>query len=232
MASASTARLVQSAAFNHPYICTLYDIGPDYLVMELIEGETLSARIGKGPLPMEEVLRYGVQIAEALNEAHRAGVVHRDLKPGNVMIARHGVKVLDFGLAKMSETLEPTVTQPFAVLGTPAYMAPEQVAGRDAGAPSDLFALGLVLYEMTTGQLPLPGASLGSAMLGGGAGAVTPPSRVRVEASPGLDDLVARLLAPDSAHRPSAGVVAAALRGSPPRSRVASVAESWLASPR
>ena len=201
------------AAFNHPHICTLYDIGPDYLVMELIEGDTLSARIRKGPLAMEEVLRYGAQIADALTEAHRAGIVHRDLKPGNVMITRHGVKVLDFGLAKMTETLEATVTQPFSVLGTPAYMAPEQIAGRDAGARSDLFALGLVLYEMTTGLLPVPGASLGSAMLGGSAATVTPPSRHRADAPPALDDLIARLLAVDPAQRPaSAADVAARLR--------------------
>ena len=201
------------SAFNHPHICTLYDIGPDYLVMELIDGDTLAARIRKGPLPIEQVLQYGAQIADALTEAHRAGIVHRDLKPGNVMIARHGVKVLDFGLAKMVETLEPTITQPFAVLGTPAYMAPEQAAGREAGARTDLFALGLILYEMTTGQLPLPGASLGRAMLGNGAGALTPPSRLRSEVAPALDDLIARLLAADPAKRPaSAAVVAAELR--------------------
>jgi len=201
------------SALNHPHICTLYDIGPDYLVMELIEGDTLAARIRKGPLPMEEVLRYGAQIADALSEAHRAGIVHRDLKPGNVMITRHGVKVLDFGLAKMTETLEATVTQPFAVLGTPAYMAPEQIAGRDAGGRSDLFALGLVLYEMTTGLLPAPGASLGGTMLGGSAATVTPPSRNRADAPPALDDLIARLLAADPAQRPaSAADVAARLR--------------------
>jgi hypothetical protein len=201
------------SAFNHPHICTLYDIGPDYLVMELIDGDTLAGRIRQGPLPIEEVLRYGAQIADALTEAHRAGIVHRDLKPGNVMIARHGVKVLDFGLAKMTETMEPTVTQPFAVLGTPAYMAPEQAAGRDAGAPSDLFALGLVLYEMTTGQLPLPGASLGSVMLGGGVAAITPSSSLRRDAPPALDRLIARLLAADPAQRPAnAAGVAAELR--------------------
>jgi Tol biopolymer transport system component len=139
--------------------------------------------------------------------------VHRDLKPGNVMITRHGVKVLDFGLAKMTETLEATVTQPLAVLGTPAYMAPEQIAGRDAGARSDLFALGLVLYEMTTGLLPVPGASLGGAMLGGSTATLTPPSRNRTDAPPALDDLIARLLAADPAQRPaSAADVAARLR--------------------
>jgi Tol biopolymer transport system component/predicted Ser/Thr protein kinase len=198
------------SAFNHPHVCTLYDIGPNYLVMELIDGETLSAHIGKGPLPLEEVLRYGAQIADALTEAHRAGIVHRDLKPGNVMISRHGVKVLDFGLAKMTEAAEPTITQPFAVMGTPAYMAPEQIAGRLADPRSDLFALGLMLYEMTTGQLPLPGASLGSVLHRGGHATVTPPSRLRTEASPALDDLIARLLAADPARRPANGAVVAA----------------------
>ena len=209
------------SAFNHPHVCTLYDIGPNYLVMELIDGETLSAHIGKGPLPIEDVLQYGAQIADALAEAHRAGIVHRDLKPGNVMISRHGVKVLDFGLAKMTEAAEPTITQPFAVLGTPAYMAPEQIAGRHADARSDLFALGLMLYEMTTGQLPLPGASLGSALHRGGPATVTPPSRSRAEASPALDTLIARLLAADPALRPaSAAVVAAELRAlAAPKSR-------------
>jgi predicted Ser/Thr protein kinase len=201
------------SAFNHPHVCTLYDIGPNYLVMELIDGETLSAHIGKGPLPIAEVLRYGAQIADALTEAHQAGIVHHDLKPGNVMISRHGVKVLDFGLAKMTEAAEPTITQSFAVMGTPAYMAPEQIAGRRAEPRSDLFALGLVLYEMTTGQLPLPGASLGSVLHKGGQATVTPPSRIRTEASPALDGLIARLLAADPARRPAgAALVAAELR--------------------
>jgi Tol biopolymer transport system component len=201
------------STFNHPHVCTLYDIGPNYLVMELIDGETLSARIEKGPLPIDDVLRYGAQIADALSEAHRAGIVHRDLKPGNVMISRHGAKVLDFGLAKMTEGAEPTITRPFAVMGTPAYMAPEQVGGRPADARSDLFALGLVLYEMTTGRLPLPGASLGSVLQSNANAAVMPPSKIRTNAPPALDDLIARLLAADPARRPvSAAVVAAALR--------------------
>ena len=201
------------SAFNHPHVCTLYDIGPNYLVMELIDGETLSTLIGRGPLPIDAVLRYGAQIADALTEAHRAGIVHRDLKPGNVMISRHGVKVLDFGLAKMTENPQPTITQPFAVLGTPAYMAPEQVAGRHADARSDLFALGLMLYEMTTGQLPLPGASLGSVLHSNPSVAVTPPSKIRTKAPPVLDHLLSRLLAADPSDRPeSAAVVAAELR--------------------
>jgi Tol biopolymer transport system component/predicted Ser/Thr protein kinase len=201
------------SAFNHPHVCTLYDIGPNYLVMELIDGETLSTHIRKGPLPIDEVLRYGAQIADALTEAHRAGIVHRDLKPGNVMLSRHGVKVLDFGLAKITEPAEPTITQPFAVLGTPAYMAPEQVGGRHADARSDLFALGLILYEMTTGQLPMPGASLGSVLHGNPSADVTPPSKIRTKAPPALDHLLSRLLAADPARRPvSAAAVAAELR--------------------
>jgi serine/threonine-protein kinase len=129
------------------------------------------------------------------------------------MLSRHGVKVLDFGLAKMTEAAEPTITRPFAVLGTPAYMAPEQIAGRNADARSDLFALGLILYEMTTGQLPLPGASLGSVMQSSGHAGVTPPSRIRPESWPALDDLVARLLSAEPAQRPAgAAIVAAELR--------------------
>jgi len=152
------------AALNHPNICTLFDVGPDYLVMELVEGETLAARIRRGPLPLDEVLRYGAQIADALAEAHNAGIVHRDLKPGNVMVTRHGVKVLDFGLAKV-EGCGATVTESFLMMGTPAYMAPERFAGQTAGPQSDVFALGIVLYEMTAGQRPLPHTSLGQALL-------------------------------------------------------------------
>ena len=117
------------SALNHPNVCTLYDVGPDYLVMELLEGSTLAEEIGKGPMPPEQVARYGAQIASALAEAHAHAIVHRDLKPGNVMITRHGVKVLDFGLARLLE--ETGLTEMNLVMGTPRYMAPEQVEGRD-----------------------------------------------------------------------------------------------------
>jgi Tol biopolymer transport system component/predicted Ser/Thr protein kinase len=135
------------SALNHPHICTLYDVGPNYLVMELVEGETLAARLKKGPLPMEMALRYGAEIADALAAAHAKGIVHRDLKPGNVMVSKNGVKVLDFGLAKSQRDDNLTVAN--AVMGTPAYMAPEQREGKECDARTDIYALGLVLREMT-----------------------------------------------------------------------------------
>jgi serine/threonine protein kinase len=144
------------SCLNHPHICTLHDIGPDYIVMEFVEGETLAARIGKGALPVSDVLRYGAQIAGALAAAHDKNITHRDLKPANVMIAKNGVKVLDFGLAKRS-TPDGTLTATGAVMGTPAYMAPEQLKGRAADARTDIFALGLTLYEMATGKHVVPG---------------------------------------------------------------------------
>ncbi len=148
------ARAISS--LNHPHICTLHDIGPDYMVMELVEGETLAARISKGALPLGDVLRYGAQIASALTAAHEQNTTHRDLKPANIMIAKNGVKVLDFGLAKCS-TSDETTTQTGAVMGTPAYMAPEQRAGKEADARSDIFALGHTLYEMATAKRLAPG---------------------------------------------------------------------------
>jgi tetratricopeptide (TPR) repeat protein len=137
------------ASLNHPNICTLFDVGPNYLVMELIEGETIAERLKHGPLPAPTALLYASQIAGALTEAHAKGIVHRDLKPGNVMIAKSGVKVLDFGLAKSAQ--DETVTASQMVMGTPAYMAPEQRAGKPADPRSDVYSFGCVLYEMLTG---------------------------------------------------------------------------------
>jgi tetratricopeptide (TPR) repeat protein len=137
------------AALNQPNICTLYDVGPNYLVMELVEGETLAARLKDGPLPLNTVLSYANQIAAALAEAHAKDIVHRDLKPGNIMIARSGIKVLDFGLAQSGQ--DHTVTARRTVMGTPAYMPPEQRDGKPADARSDLYSFGCVLYEMVTG---------------------------------------------------------------------------------
>ena len=141
------ARAISS--LNHPHICTLYDVGPNYLVMELVEGETIAARLKSGPLPVKTALLYASQIVAALAEAHGKGIVHRDLKPGNIMIAKSGVKVLDFGLAKSGQ--DETLTASRMVLGTPAYMAPEQREGKPADARSDIYSFGCVLYEMMTG---------------------------------------------------------------------------------
>src|SRR5687767_8322012 len=135
------------AQLNHPHICTLHDVGPNYLVMELVEGETLSARLKKGDIPMDQVQRYGAEIADALAAAHAKGITHRGLKPANIMITKAGVKVLDFGLAKTTEDDE-TLTISGAVMGTPAYMAPEQREGKRADARSDIYALGLIIREM------------------------------------------------------------------------------------
>jgi Tol biopolymer transport system component/predicted Ser/Thr protein kinase len=142
------ARAISS--LNHPHICTLYDVGPNYLVMELVEGETLAARLQKGRLPMAVVLRYAAEIADALAAAHALGIIHRDLKPQNIMVTKSGVKVLDFGLAKSPR--DQTLTATRVVMGTPAYMAPEQMEGKECDARSDIYALGLVLYEMAAGK--------------------------------------------------------------------------------
>ena len=155
------------SALSHPNICTLYDVGShdgtDYLVMEFLEGESLAERLAKGPLPIDQVIRYGTEIADALEKAHRAGIVHRDLKPGNVVITKSGAKLLDFGLAKFSQagsdphaataamSAKP-LTEEGTVLGTFQYMAPEQIEGKEADPRTDIFALGALLYEMATGK--------------------------------------------------------------------------------
>jgi serine/threonine protein kinase/WD40 repeat protein len=153
------------ASLNHPNICTLYDVGPDYLVMELVEGPTLADRIASGPMSLEETLKLAVQIADALSAAHRKGVIHRDLKPGNIKVKSDGtVKVLDFGLAKVQGhsdasdlSQSPTITSPAmtmagVVLGTAAYMSPEQAKGKVVDKNADVWAFGVVLYEMLTGK--------------------------------------------------------------------------------
>jgi serine/threonine protein kinase/Tol biopolymer transport system component len=143
------------ASLNHRHICCVYDVGPNYLVMELLEGETLAEKLKHGQLPVELTLRYGGEIADALSAAHAKGVVHRDIKPANVMLTKAGVKVLDFGLAK--SPYDATLTRANVVMGTPAYMAPEQREGRPCDARTDIYALGLVLHEMATGKRCLTG---------------------------------------------------------------------------
>ncbi len=153
------------ASLNHPNICTLYDVGPNYLVMELVDGAPL-----KGPLPLAEALRLAAQIADALAAAHSRGIVHRDLKPGNILVAASSVKLLDFGLAKLNRdgpgANDDTVTQTQAgtVLGTAAYMSPEQTEGKPVDARSDIFAFGLVLYELLSGQRAFRGETSISTM--------------------------------------------------------------------
>jgi serine/threonine protein kinase/predicted esterase len=172
----SEARMVSS--LKHPHVCTLYDVGregdADYLVMELIEGETLAARLERGPLPTDRLIDAAIQIAGALGHAHEAGLVHRDLKPGNVMLTDSGVKLLDFGLARpassraidpsnsQSPTLNAPMTAVGVLIGTIPYMAPEQLEGKEADARTDVFALGCVLYEMASGRRPFRGADTAS----------------------------------------------------------------------
>lgn len=172
----SVARLEREARaisqLSHPRICTLYDVGSIdgcmYLVMEYLEGQTLADRIDRGPLPLDQVIRYGVEICDALDRAHSAGIVHRDLKPANVMITRSGIKLLDFGLAKQTSPSvnsdavtvnEADLTADGAILGTLMYMAPEQLRGEPLDARADLFALGALLYEMASGQRAFRGTS-------------------------------------------------------------------------
>jgi eukaryotic-like serine/threonine-protein kinase len=169
------ARAISS--LNHPNICSLYDVGHqdgvDYLVMEYLEGESLSTVLERGPMPVPELLRVAIQIADALDKAHRQGLVHRDLKPGNVILTKNGAKLLDFGLAKWQadqgapSTLTITrATTPLTgqgtIVGTFQYMAPEQLEGKDADERSDLFSFGVMLYEMATGRRPFEGKSQAS----------------------------------------------------------------------
>ena len=211
---------------NHPHICALYDVGQQdgvtFLVMELLEGKTLADELAKGPLPVDRAIAFGLQMAQALDAAHTRGVIHRDLKPGNVMITRDGVKLLDFGLAKLHEpdespdSLNTTrgvgPTEEGAVLGTYPYMSPEQLEGREADARSDIFALGVVLYEMATGSRPFQAdnrAALTAAIL-----TQTPPPVSTVCAAPPLlDRVIARCLEKDPEARwQSARDLASALR--------------------
>src|SRR5260370_28243560 len=167
------------SALSHPHICHLYDIGSqdgtDYLVMELLEGESVAERLRKGPLPLKQALEYGIEIAEALEKAHKNGIVHRDLKPGNEMLSKSGAKLLDFGLAKPSPsiaaaqpesmaTMSRALTGEGTIVGTYQYMAPEQVQGHEADPRTDSFAFGTMLYEMVTGKRAFTGKSQISVM--------------------------------------------------------------------
>jgi Tol biopolymer transport system component len=202
---------------THPHICTLYDVGEHdgtaFLIMELLDGETLADRLKKGALPLDEALKVAIQIADALSAAHRQGIVHRDLKPGNVVLTKAGAKLLDFGLAKASgpaitgaglsmlPTTPPNLTAQGTILGTFQYMAPEQLEGHEADARTDIFAFGCVLYEMLTGKRAFEGksqASLISAILKDEPPAV---SHVQLVAPAALDRIVAKCLAKDPESR-------------------------------
>ena len=168
------------SSLNHPHICTLHDVGQqegvEFLVMEYLEGETLAARLEKGPLALDQVLRTAIEIASALDKAHRQGLIHRDLKPANVMLTKSGAKLLDFGLAKLQgleagsstagvsalTTEGRNLTAEGTILGTFAYMAPEQLEGKEADTRTDLFALGVLIYEMATGKRAFEGNSKAS----------------------------------------------------------------------
>ena len=196
------------SSLNHPHICILYDIGHqdgiDYLVMEYLEGDTLAARLEKGPLSLEQALPLAIQIADGLEVAHRGGVVHRDLKPANIMLTRSGAKILDFGLARIDKpagaednTVTAGLTTPGTVLGTFQYMAPEQLEGKDADARTDLFAFGAVIYEMLTGRKAFEGktqANVISAIM-----SASPPAMATLQplTTPMLERVVKSCLAKD-----------------------------------
>jgi eukaryotic-like serine/threonine-protein kinase len=213
------ARAISS--LNHPNICTLHDVGEQggvsYLVMEYLEGETLADRLSNGPLPIELVLRYGIEICDGLERAHRNSVVHRDLKPGNIMLTKAGAKLMDFGLAKslvappaVSPSLTATLSTPMGshpltaqgtVVGTFQYMSPEQVEGKDADARSDIFAFGAVLYEMAAGKRAFEGKTAASAMAAVLERDPAPISTVQPAVPPALDRLVKTCLAKDPDDR-------------------------------
>ncbi len=218
------------AALNHPNICVIHDVGRegaiDYLVMELVEGDSLAQRLGRGPLALADTLRVGAEIAEALDRAHRAGIIHRDLKPGNIMLARSGAKLMDFGLARAGgalmaggdgtqlATMSRPVTAEGHIVGTFQYMAPEQLEGREADARSDVWALGATLYEMATGERPFVGDSTAS-LIGAIMRAEPRPLAERAPATPpALERIIRTCLAKDPEQRwQSAGDVGRMLRG-------------------
>ncbi len=211
------------SALNHPHICTLHDVGQDtlkgetihYLVLEMIEGESLSARIARAPLSLEDVLLYGKQIASALDAAHKRGIVHRDLKPGNVMITKAGAKLLDFGLAKTGErgavqgitaidsydTRDKPLTEQGTIMGTFQYMSPEQLEGAPADARTDIFALGAVLYEMATGKKAFEGKNRTSLIAAIVSSHLPAISTVQTMSPPALDHVIHKCLEKDPDDR-------------------------------
>ena len=211
------ARTISS--LSHPNVCQLYDVGSQdgtsFLVMEYLEGETLADRLRKGPLPLDQVLKCGIEICEGLEKAHKSGVIHRDLKPGNIMLTKGGAKLMDFGLAKPAMPTSPPssgLTQTMAtpqhpltaegmLVGTFQYMAPEQLEGREADARSDIFALGAVLYEMVTGKRAFEGKTTASTIAAILAGDPPPISSVQPLSPLALEGTVKSCLAKDPDER-------------------------------
>ncbi|HUP49089.1 MAG TPA: serine/threonine-protein kinase, partial [Thermoanaerobaculia bacterium] len=206
------------SSLNHQHICQLYDVGQhdgtEYLVMEYLEGETLAERLTRGPLPLDQLLRYATEIADALDQAHRHGVIHRDLKPTNIMLTKAGAKLLDFGLARyrppiherpVSATAMATEKKPLTaegtILGTLQYMAPEQLEGKEADARSDIFAFGAVLYEMATGRRAFEGKSLASIIAAILEHDPPPVAAVRPAVPPAIDRIVRLALLKDPDER-------------------------------
>jgi Tol biopolymer transport system component len=217
------------SSLNHPNICTLHDVGEEnglhYLVMELVDGESLADRLAKGPLPLDQLIRYGGQIADALGRAHRQGIVHRDLKPGNIMITKAGAKLLDFGLARAASESQPAqgltelptqakpLTAEGTILGTFQYMAPEQLEGTEADARTDIFALGTVLYEMATGKRAFDGKTKTSLIAAIVSSEPPPIASMRTMSPAMLDRIVRKCMEKDPDDRwQSAYDVASELR--------------------
>ena len=207
------------AALSHPHICPVFDVGQqdrvDFLVMEYLEGETLEQRLTKGALPLDQALRFAIEIADALDKAHRKGITHRDLKPGNIMVTKAGTKLLDFGLAKLrhpkrtdkpisssaTTTRATGLTVKGIILGTPQYMSPEQLHGGEADARSDIFAFGAIVYEMVTGKKAFTGESQASLIAAILDSQPTPMSTLQPMSPPALDRVVRKCLGKDPEDR-------------------------------
>src|SRR6267143_2190522 len=217
------------STLSHPHICTLHDVGQqdgvDYLVLEYLEGETLEKKLEKGSMPAPEVLKYAIELADALDKAHQQGIIHRDIKPGNIMVTKSGVKLMDFGLAKLKSdpvpvadaltemTADKKLTAEGTILGTFQYMAPEQLEGKEADARTDIFAFGAVVHEMTTGRPAFSATSRASLIAAILTSEPAPMTALHAMTPPALERVVRKCLAKDPDERwQSASDLAAELR--------------------